>query len=75
VCLQDTIWGHTAQLLLDAATDSVSGEHTHQARVGMNVIDKGHGKIEKDVLDGVRIAGAQVFISEIMADGVQALVY
>ncbi|MER7049886.1 MULTISPECIES: DsrE family protein [Streptomyces] len=30
---------------------------------------------EKDVLDGVRIAGAQVFVSEIMADGVQALVY
>ncbi|MFP3991587.1 DsrE family protein [Streptomyces sp. E11-3] len=30
---------------------------------------------EKDVLDGVRIAGAQVFLSEIMADGVQALVY
>jgi predicted peroxiredoxin len=29
----------------------------------------------KDVLDGVRIAGAQVFVSEIMADGVQALVY
>jgi len=28
-----------------------------------------------DVLDGVRIAGAQVFVSEIMADGVQALVY
>ncbi|MCG6495011.1 DsrE family protein [Kitasatospora sp. A2-31] len=30
---------------------------------------------EKDTLDGVRIAGAQVFVSEIMADGVQALVY
>ncbi|MBY8880952.1 DsrE family protein [Actinacidiphila acidipaludis] len=30
---------------------------------------------EKDVLDGVRIAGAQVFVSEIMPDGVQALVY
>jgi predicted peroxiredoxin len=30
---------------------------------------------EKDVLEGVRIAGAQVFVSEIMADGVQALVY
>ncbi|MFF5566246.1 DsrE family protein [Streptomyces sp. NPDC012623] len=30
---------------------------------------------EKDVLAGVRIAGAQVFVSEIMADGVQALVY
>ena len=29
----------------------------------------------EDVLDGVRIAGAQVFVSEIMADGVQALVY
>lgn len=28
-----------------------------------------------DVLHGVRIAGAQVFVSEIMADGVQALVY
>ena len=30
---------------------------------------------ENDVLPGVRIAGAQVFVSEIMADGVQALVY
>lgn len=30
---------------------------------------------EADVLEGVRIAGAQVFVSEIMADGVQALVY
>jgi len=30
---------------------------------------------EEDVLDGVRIAGSQVFVSEIMADGVQALVY
>lgn len=30
---------------------------------------------EKDVLEGVRIAGAQVFVSEITADGVQALVY
>lgn len=30
---------------------------------------------EKDVLEGVRIAGAQVFVGEIMADDVQALVY
>ncbi|MGX9921490.1 DsrE family protein [Streptomyces sp. NPDC002248] len=30
---------------------------------------------QKDVLEGVRIAGAQVFVSEIMKDGVQALVY
>jgi predicted peroxiredoxin len=30
---------------------------------------------EDDVIDGVRIAGAQVFVSEAMADGVQALVY
>jgi predicted peroxiredoxin len=29
----------------------------------------------QDVLDGVRIAGAQVFVSEIMANRVQALVY
>lgn len=28
-----------------------------------------------DVLPGVRIAGAAVFVEEIMADGVQALVY
>ena len=28
-----------------------------------------------DVLEGVRIAGALVFVSEVMADGVQALVY
>jgi predicted peroxiredoxin len=28
-----------------------------------------------DVLEGVRIAGAQVFVSEVMGDGVQALVY
>jgi predicted peroxiredoxin len=28
-----------------------------------------------DTLPGVRIAGAQVFVSEVMADGVQALVY
>lgn len=30
---------------------------------------------ERDVLPGIRIAGAQVFVGEIMADGVQALVY
>ncbi|GAB3969175.1 DsrE family protein [Streptomyces sparsus] len=30
---------------------------------------------EKDLLEGVRIAGAQVFVSETMADGAQALVY
>lgn len=30
---------------------------------------------ERDVLPGVRIAGAQVFVSEIMPEGVQALVY
>ncbi|WP_431679892.1 DsrE family protein [Kitasatospora sp. KL5] len=30
---------------------------------------------EKDTVKGVRIAGAQVFLSEIMQDGVQALVY
>ncbi|MGK5531802.1 DsrE family protein [Streptomyces sp. URMC 129] len=30
---------------------------------------------EEDVIDGVRIAGAQVFVSEIMSDGVRALVY
>jgi predicted peroxiredoxin len=30
---------------------------------------------EKDVLDGVRIAGAQVFVSEVVPEGVQALVY
>ncbi|MER7414710.1 DsrE family protein [Streptomyces cacaoi] len=30
---------------------------------------------EEDVIEGVRIAGAQVFVSEIMPEGVQALVY
>jgi predicted peroxiredoxin len=30
---------------------------------------------EDDVLDGVRIAGAQAFVSEVMAEGTQALVY
>lgn len=30
---------------------------------------------EKDVLDGIRIAGAQVFVQEAMADETQALVY
>ncbi|WP_405992434.1 DsrE family protein [Streptomyces sp. NBC_00986] len=30
---------------------------------------------EKDVIGGVRIAGAQVFVQEVMADGTQALVY
>ncbi len=30
---------------------------------------------EKDVLAGVRIAGAQVFVQEATADGTQALVY
>lgn len=30
---------------------------------------------EEDVLEGVRIAGAQVFVSEAMADDAQALVY
>jgi predicted peroxiredoxin len=29
----------------------------------------------QDVIDGVRIAGAQVFVSEIMRDATQALVY
>ncbi|MBB1242170.1 DsrE family protein [Streptomyces durbertensis] len=30
---------------------------------------------QKDVLEGVRIAGAQVFVSEVMAPGTRALVY
>ncbi|MFD7663071.1 DsrE family protein [Streptomyces sp. NPDC059788] len=30
---------------------------------------------EKDLIEGARIAGAQVFVSEVMPDGVQALVY
>ncbi|AXI78296.1 DsrE family protein [Peterkaempfera bronchialis] len=30
---------------------------------------------QADVVEGVRIAGAQVFVSEAMADGAQALVY
>ncbi|GAA0450336.1 DsrE family protein [Streptomyces stramineus] len=30
---------------------------------------------EKDLIEGARIAGAQVFVSEIMGEGVQALVY
>ncbi|GIG67888.1 DsrE family protein [Phytomonospora endophytica] len=30
---------------------------------------------EADVLDGVRIAGAAVFVEEVLGDGVQALVY
>jgi predicted peroxiredoxin len=30
---------------------------------------------EKDVIAGIRVAGAQLFVSEIMPDGVQALVY
>ncbi|UQA93843.1 DsrE family protein [Streptomyces halobius] len=30
---------------------------------------------EKDLIEGARIAGAQVFVSETMADGAQALVY
>jgi len=30
---------------------------------------------QQDVLEGVRIAGAQVFVSEALGEGVQALVY
>ena len=30
---------------------------------------------EEDVLPGVRVAGAAVFVDEVLADGVQALVY
>ncbi|MGW4804013.1 DsrE family protein [Kitasatospora sp. NPDC004272] len=30
---------------------------------------------QADVIEGVRIAGAQVFLSEVMADGAKALVY
>ena len=33
------------------------------------------GITQAQVLDGVRIAGAQVFVSEVMADDAQALVY
>ncbi len=33
------------------------------------------GITEDDVIKGVRIAGAQVFVQEALADGVQALVY
>ncbi|WP_037608476.1 DsrE family protein [Streptacidiphilus rugosus] len=33
------------------------------------------GIAQADVLDGVRIGGAQLFVSEIVGDGVQALVY
>ncbi|MDQ2875068.1 MAG: DsrE family protein [Actinomycetota bacterium] len=30
---------------------------------------------ERDLLDGIRIAGAATFVAEVMADGAQALVY
>jgi len=30
---------------------------------------------EKDLIEGVRIAGAATFVAEITADGAQALVY
>jgi predicted peroxiredoxin len=30
---------------------------------------------EQDVLEGVRIAGAQLFVSEVMAEGARSLVY
>ncbi|WP_434581697.1 DsrE family protein [Carbonactinospora thermoautotrophica] len=30
---------------------------------------------QEDVIEGVRIAGAQVFVQEVMAEGTQALVY
>jgi predicted peroxiredoxin len=33
------------------------------------------GIAPEDVLEGVRIAGAQTFVEEALADGVQALVY
>ena len=33
------------------------------------------GIAEDDILDGVRIAGAQVFVGEVMAERTQALVY
>ncbi|MER5888354.1 DsrE family protein [Streptomyces sp. NPDC001941] len=33
------------------------------------------GVTEGDLVGGARIAGAQVFVSEVMAEGVQALVY
>lgn len=33
------------------------------------------GIAEEDVLPGVRIAGAQSFVAEVLADGTQALVY
>lgn len=33
------------------------------------------GLVEGDLIDGVRIAGAATFAEEILADGVQALVY
>jgi predicted peroxiredoxin len=29
----------------------------------------------EDVLPGVRVAGSQTFVEEVLADGVQALVY
>ncbi|MFC8257156.1 DNRLRE domain-containing protein [Streptomyces sp. NPDC057291] len=35
-----------APVMWDAATDDRSGEHTHRARVDMEVLDKGHGKID-----------------------------
>jgi len=30
---------------------------------------------ESDIVDGIRLAGAAVFVEEVLADGVQALVY
>jgi predicted peroxiredoxin len=33
------------------------------------------GITSEDVIDGVRIAGAQLFVQEVLADGAQALVY
>jgi predicted peroxiredoxin len=33
------------------------------------------GITEEDMIPGIRIAGAQLFVQEVLADGVQALVY
>jgi predicted peroxiredoxin len=50
--------------VLESGTVTVCGQCAARREIGPD-----------DVIDGVRIAGASVFVEEIMADGTRALVY
>ena len=87
--LQVSLWltGEAAWFALPDRADDVALPHAAPlAQLLAKVLDEGtvtvctqcasrRGITASDTIEGIRIAGASTFLAEIMADGVQALVY